>query len=169
MLCSIRSSLLSINLQNFHVYSVSLSCMPTPQVQFKLQPHICDCKARGLLNRLRAGDAGLGNRRPNIHGSTTKWCPLCLNNGLVNHLTEHHVVVSCQAVAYERSASGLRVLMTGMTRSSTTVLTGILGGDNASKEVLLKRADMLSLMLDRWMVLAGAYLMMVTSILHRKG
>ena len=109
------------------------------------------------MNRLRAGDAGLGNRRPNIHGSTTKWCPLCLNNGLVNHLTEHHVVESCQAVAYERSASGLRVLMTGMTRSSTTVLTGILGGDNASKEVLLKRADMLSLMLDRWMVLAGAY------------
>ena len=43
---------------------VSLSCMPTPQVWFKLQPHVCNSKAGGLLNRLRAGDAGLGNRRP---------------------------------------------------------------------------------------------------------
>ena len=127
---------------------VSLSCMPTPQVWFKLQPHVCVTKARGLLNRLRAGDKGLGNLRPNIHGSTTKWCSRCLIKGLVNHLTEHHVVISCKAVAYERSASGLRVLMTGMFWSSMTVLTGILGGDNASKEVLLKRADMHSLMLD---------------------
>jgi len=135
---------------------VSLNCMPTPQIWFKLQPHVCDSKAGGLLNRLRAGDAGLGNRRPNIHGSTTKWCPLCLNKGLVSHLSEAHVVVSCQAVAYERSASGLGVLMTNSTRSDTTVLTRILGGDNASREVLLKRADKLSLLLDRWMELAGA-------------
>ena len=135
---------------------MSLNCMPTPQVWFKLQPHICDSKAGGFLNRLRAGDAGLGNCRPNIHGSTTKWCPLCLSKGLVSHLSEYHVVVSCQAVAYERSASGLGVLMTGSTRSSTTVRTRIFGGDNASRELLLKRADKLSLMLDRWMDLAGA-------------
>ena len=126
------------------------------KIWVKLQPHVCDSKAGGLLNRLRAGDAGLGNRRPNIHGSTTKWCPLCLNKGLVSHLSETHVVVSCQAVAYERSASGLGVLMTDSTRSGTTVLTRILGGDNASREVLLKRADKLSLLLDRWMELAGA-------------
>ena len=116
----------------------SLNCMPTPTVWFKLQPHVCDSKTGGLLNRLRAGDAGLGNPCPNIHGSTKKWCPLCLDYGLVNHLSEHHVVVSCQAVAYERSTSGLGALMTGKTRSSTAILTGILGGDNASKEVLLK-------------------------------
>ena len=44
------------------------------------------------------------------------------------------------------------------TRSGTTVLTRIriLGGDNASREVLLKRADKLSLLLDRWLELAGA-------------
>ena len=135
---------------------VSLNCLPNPQIWFKLQPHVCDSKAGGLLNRIRAGDAGLGNRRPNIHGSTTKWCPLCLNKGLVSHLSEAHVVVSCQAVAYERSASGLGVLMTNSTRSDTTVLTRILGGDNASREVLLKRADKLSLLLGRWMELAGA-------------
>jgi len=135
---------------------VSLNCMPTPQVWFKLLPHVCDSKAGGLLNKLRAGDAGLGNRRPNIHGSTTKWCPLCLNKELVSHLSEYHVVVSCQAVAYVRSASGLGVLMTDSTRSGTIVLTRILGGDNASREVLLKRADKLSLLLDRWMELAGA-------------
>ena len=135
---------------------VYLNCMPTPQVWFKLQPNVCNSKAGVLLNRLRAGDAGLGNRCPNIHGSTTKWCPLCFEYGLVNHLSEHHVVVSCQAVAYERSATGLRVLMKGTTRSSTTVLTGILEGDNVSKEMLLKQADKVSLILDQWMVLAGA-------------
>ena len=106
---------------------VSLNCMPIPLVWFKLQPHVCDSKAGGLLNRLRAGDAGLGNRRPNIHGSTTKWCPLCLDKGLVNHLSEHHVVVSCQALAYERSATGLGALMSGSTRCSSTVLSRILG------------------------------------------
>ena len=134
----------------------SLSCMPTPQVWFKLQPHVCDGSAGGLLNRLRAGDAGLGNRRPNIHGSTSKWCPLCLSKGLVSHLSESHVIVSCQAVAYERSASGLGALMTDSTRSGTTVLTRILGGDNASREVLLRRADKLSLLVGRWLELAGA-------------
>ncbi len=136
----------------------SKGCCRT-QSQARIRSKNCcgvESKAGGLLNRLRAGDAGLGNRRPNIHGSTTKWCPLCLNKGLVSHLSEAHVVVSCQAVAYERSASGLGVLMTNSTRSDTTVLTRILGGDNASREVLLKRADKLSLLLDRWMELAGA-------------
>ena len=133
---------------------VSLNCMPIPLVWFKLQPHVCDSKAGGLLNRLRAGDAGLGNRRPNIHGSTTKWCPLCLDKGLVSHLSEHHVVVSCQALANERSSTGLGVLMTGSTWCSSTVLTRILGGDNASKGVLLKRSEKLCLLLERWMDLA---------------
>ena len=31
---------------------VSLNCMPTPKVWFKLQRHVCDSKAGGLLNRL---------------------------------------------------------------------------------------------------------------------
>ena len=135
---------------------VSLNCMPTPRVWFKLQPHVCDSTVGGVLNRLRAGDAGLGNRRPNIHGSSTKWCPLCLNKGIVNRLSEHHVVVSCQAVAYERSATGLGALMIGRPQSSRATLMGILGGDNVSKEVLLKRTAKISLLLDRWMDLAGA-------------
>ena len=135
---------------------VSLNCMPTPLVWFKLQPHVCDSNAGGLLNRLRAGDAGLGNRHPNIHGSTTKWCPLCLDKGLVSHLSEHHVVLSCQALAYERSATGLGALMTGSTWCSSTVLTRIIGGDNAFREVLLKQSEKLCLLLERWMDLAGA-------------
>jgi len=134
---------------------VSLNCMPTPQIWFKLQPHVCDSKVGGVLNRLRAGDAGLGNRRPNIHGSATKWCPLCLSKGIVNHLSEHHVVVSCQAVAYERSTTGLGALMTGRSRSDTAILTGILGGDNVSKEVLLKRTVKINSLLERWMDLSG--------------
>ena len=45
--------------------------------------------------------------------------------------------------------------MIGKTRSNTAILTGILGGDNAPKEVLLKQAGKLSLILERWMYLAG--------------
>ena len=59
--------------------------------------------------------------------------------------------------------------MTGMSWNSTGILTGILGGDNVSKEVLLKRAGKLSLIMKRWMELAGALKFRVTSILHLKG
>ena len=117
---------------------------------------VCVGDHAGLLNRLRAGDAGLGNRPQNIHGSTTKWCPLCLEKGLVNNLSEHHVVIFCQAVAYERSATGLQALMTGKVRSSTATLSGILGGDNASKEVLLEQADKITLILDHLLFLTGS-------------
>ena len=58
-------------------------------------------------------------------------------------------------MAYERSTTGLGDLMIGKTRSNTAILTGILGGDNAPKEVLLKQAGKLSLILERWMFLAG--------------
>ena len=63
-----------------------------------------------------------------------------LTKGLVNHLSEHHGVVSCQVVAYERLTTGIQARMTRKVLISTATLTGILGGDNASKEVLLKRA-----------------------------
>ena len=46
--------------------------------------------------------------------------------------------------------------MVGRPPSSRATLTGILGGDNVSKEVLLKRTTKISLLLDRWMDLAGA-------------
>ena len=45
--------------------------------------------------------------------------------------------------------------MSGRPRSSTAILTGILGGDNVSKEVLLKRTEKINLLLERWMDLAG--------------
>ena len=95
----------------------------------------------------------LCNLCPNIHGSTTKWCPLCLlclDKRLVNHLSEHHVVVSCQAVAYKRSTTRIQGC------SSTETLTGVLVGDDAFKEVLLKQADKLNLILDHRMYLAGS-------------
>ena len=88
---------------------VSLNCMPTSKVWFKLQLHVCDGKAGGLLTYLEQEMQDLAN----IHGPATKWCPHCHNKGLVNHLSENHVFVSCQAMAYERSASGLKPLMTG--------------------------------------------------------
>ena len=54
----------------------SMIHMPTPQEWFKLQPNVCDNKAEKILNIFRAGDARLGNRRPNEHGKSYKYCPL---------------------------------------------------------------------------------------------
>ena len=43
--------------------------------------------------------------------------------------------------------------MTGKVQSCTATLTGISGDDNASKEVLLERADKINLILERWLFL----------------
>ena len=96
--------------------------MPIPKVWFKLQPHVCDSKGRRTYEQKISG---LGNRRPNIHGSTTKWCPLFSDKGFVNFPSKQHVVVSCQAGAFEMSATGLKAFMTGKVRNSLAILTGI--------------------------------------------
>ena len=46
----------------------SLACMPQPRILFKLQEHVNDIAELGSFNRVRVGDAGLGNRRPNPMG-----------------------------------------------------------------------------------------------------
>ena len=75
---------------------VSLRYMPLPTFWFKLQPHVTDLLLSRLLCRVRAGDVGLVNRRPDDFGKSYKLCPFCLQNG------------SSVASAYVRRVSGLR-------------------------------------------------------------
>ena len=81
----------------------SLSCMPQPRKWFKLQDHVNDSEEILTLNRVRAGDAGLGNRRPNKGGQFYSHCPYCLSLGKAVKLSEYHVLLECQSVGYERT------------------------------------------------------------------
>ena len=71
----------------------SLACMPQPRKWFKLQDHLNDSAELRTSNRVRVGDAGLGNRRPNPMGKFYSHCPYCLTKGVVTKPTEHHVKV----------------------------------------------------------------------------
>ena len=89
----------------------SLNAMSQPTQWFKLPYYVNDSAAIGLLNRCRAGDTGLGNRRPNSMGNAFKQCPLCLRNGLVWKLNEEHVITRCPALDYERMSLGVAQYM----------------------------------------------------------
>ena len=79
----------------------SLLCMPQPDGWFKLQKHVSDSSLCGVQSRFRAGDTGLGNRRPNLAGKTYKTCPLCLAKGATKVLNEVHVGLQCRSVSYD--------------------------------------------------------------------
>ena len=73
----------------------------------KLQRLVNDSSLCGVLSRFRAGDTGLGNRRPNLAGKMYKSCPLCLAKGIHNVLNKTHVALFCEAVSYERQVTGI--------------------------------------------------------------
>ena len=75
---------------------ISLRYMPLPTNWFKLQPHVTDSQSSRLLCRVRAGDVGLGNRRPNDFGKSYKLCPFCLQNGSSVALNEAHAIRTVQ-------------------------------------------------------------------------
>ena len=84
----------------------SLNAMSQPTQWFKLPNYVNDSAAIGVLNRCRAGDTGLGNRRLKSLGIANKQCPLCFRIGLVWKLNEEHVITRCPALDYERTSLG---------------------------------------------------------------
>ena len=139
-----------LNLMREHV---SLWSLPQPVGWFKLQRHVNDSSLCGVLSRFRAGDAGLGNRRPTLAGKTYKSCPLCSAQGINNVLNEPHVVLQCQSVSFERQATGILDFASNYSglRKSHLVLKDYLGGDDAEYNVLHQRAQALGFMLDTWL------------------
>ena len=89
----------------------SLLWMPKPVRWFSLQPHVNDSDEFKALSRFRAGDAGLGNRRPNVHGRSYKNCPWCKEMGATAALNELHVGVVCPEVAFARYTKGITQYM----------------------------------------------------------
>ena len=75
--------------------------------------NVNDSAEFGSLSRCRAGDAGLGNRRPNVHGASYKQCPWCRDLGIQVSLNELHVVLECPGVEFIRHSKGVtRYLLT---------------------------------------------------------
>ena len=77
---NISKSMLKRRMREHHVSQLrqakaghsSLRWLTEPRDWFKLQSHINDSKQCAVLSRVRAGDTGLGNRRPNHLGLTYK-------------------------------------------------------------------------------------------------
>ena len=131
----------------------SLVALSEPDRWFTIQPHVNDSSQSRILNRFRAADVGLGNRRPNVLGGAYKECPLCLMGGSVSRLDEIHVALVCPAVGFTRRAKGIEAYQTGPLVSQNPVeliMRGYLGGDGADPKTMMARANALQCMLEDW-------------------
>ena len=132
----------------------SLRYMPLPIRWFKLQPHVSDTQLSRLLCRIRAGDAGLGNRRPSEFGKSYKLCPYCLQNGTAVALNEAHAILECPASGYARRVSGLKAYIDAYSHGGaylqSRVLRAYLGGDGVDVQALSQRAASLEQVLESW-------------------
>ena len=131
----------------------SLICMPQPDCWFKLNPYVNDSSLCGVLSRFRAGDVGLGNRRPNQFGQSYKFCPLCSADGLDMPLNEWHVVLECPSVDFDRRVTGILEFTNKFpsSRKKFLLLKDYLGGDQASKDVMHQRSAALDSVLASWL------------------
>ena len=107
----------------------------------------------GVLSRFRAGDTGLGYRRPNLVGRSYKTCPLCLANSATKTLNEVYVVLQCSSVPYEREVTGIFDFKSTYpnSRKHHLILKDYLGGDDAENNVLYCRASALNIFLNSWL------------------
>ena len=147
-------------MDNSHIASIqqvksihsSLQWAAEPEKWFRLNPCINDSKERAIVNRVKAGDAGLGNRRPNHLGLTYKMCPWCVSVGIQVKLDEQHVILECPGAGYARRMTGVmsyldarsRVMCNGMT------LREFLGGDGANTNTMMTRGKWLLSILNEW-------------------
>ena len=130
----------------------SLSSMPQPKVWFTLASYVNDSPNVGALNRCRAGDSGLGNRRPNELGFSSKVCPLCQRIGKMEKLNEAHVILKCHALNYDRDSLGVSLFTNHSLTSYSRQLKDYLGGDNAPDATIHKRASVVATLMDKWLL-----------------
>ena len=80
--------------------------------------------------KIRAGDAGLGNRRPNHLGQMYKECPWCSAMGIRVLLNELHVILECPGSGHARRATGIYAFLKARLPLMTerAILIEFLGG-----------------------------------------
>ena len=131
----------------------SLVALSEPDRWFTLQPYVNDSSQSRTLNRFRAANVGLGNRRPNVLVGAYKECPLCLTGGSVSRLNEIHVALVCPAVGFTRRAKGIEAYQAGPLVNQNPVeliMRGYLGGDGADPKTMMAKASARQCVLDDW-------------------
>ena len=138
---NISKRMLKRRMQEHHVSQLrqakldhsSLRWLTEPRDWFKLQAHINDSKQCAVLNQIRAGDAGLGNRCPNHLGLTFKECPWCSAMGIKVLLNKLHVILECPGSGHARRAAGIYVFLKARLPLMTeqAIMIEFLGGDGA--------------------------------------
>ena len=137
----------------------SLAWMSEPVRWFTLQPHVNDSQESRTINRFRAADVGLGNRRPNSWGFQYTNCPLCEEDGNVFVLNELHVILCCPSVGFERWTRDIdkyigECNVRGL-YSPGEIMKDFLGGDGANNVTMMGRAKDLKCLLDAWLCLVA--------------
>jgi len=136
----------------------SLLWMPDPVSWFTLQPHVNDSNEFRVLSMFRAGDAGLGNRRPNMHGKSYKICPWCNELGMTVPLNELHVGAVCPGVGFVRRTKNINQYLetnVSVSRPLGVIFKDFLGGDGANAQTMAVRAAALSCILESWIQLVA--------------
>ena len=95
-----------IKLQLTKQSHTSLKWLLEPSNWFKPNPQLNDSKACAALNQFKAGDAGLGNRRPNHVGQSCKQCPWCHTLEVFAKLDGQHVLLDCPSTSFARFTTG---------------------------------------------------------------
>ena len=134
----------------------SLLWMPDPLIWFSLRSHVNDSNEFRVLGRFRAADAGLGNRRPNVHERTYKQCPWCNMLELLVDLNEFHVGVECPGVGFVLPAVGISHYLESRSVDSLPlgmIFKDYLGGDGANAQTMGARASSLNSILDNWLTI----------------
>ena len=108
-----------------------------------------------ILCEFRAGDAGLGNRRPTPEKIKLKLCPLCKEGAKTSLVNESHVLISCQALASLREDIGMRSKIKSYeieykTTNPIILCRLFLGGDNCDKATILNRAYVIKKLREAW-------------------
>ena len=130
----------------------SLRWLTEPKEWFKLQPHINDSEQCRTLSRTRAGDTGLGNRRPNHLGITCKKCSWCSAVGIDVQLDELHVILNCPGSGHARRASGIYAFVEARlsVMTETDIMIEFLGGDSADVDTMMTRGKWIMTVLEEW-------------------
>ena len=104
--------------------------MAEPEKWFCLNPCINDSKESAIVNRVKAGDDGPGNRRPNHLPLTYKICPWCVSVGILVKLDEQHVILECPGAGYARRMTGVLTYLDAQSQvmSNGMTLREFLGG-----------------------------------------
>ena len=116
----------------------SLKRLSEPRNWFNPNPQLNDSKECAAINQFKAGDAGLGNRRPNHVGHSYKQCPWCSTQGVLTKLDEQHVLLVCPSTSFAKFSTGVQSFQDARSpmMSKKRIMKEFLGGNRSNVNVM---------------------------------